>query len=239
MSNFTGPLAGKTVAITRPEHQCGEMIEIVETMGGTAYVAAMIEITAPKGGELNEFIEKTASCSYDQLVFLSVNSIRYLFEEAQRTEMLEQLLEGINGSGVLVIGTRTQKELVDHCVKNGVVARIQSNRNEAIPHFRAVIEADPPEPDLTIVARAYYNLGSTLGRQGKIDEAIEAYQESLRVDPRYYNAYRGLGWAFQKQGRVDESIEAYQQFLRVFPDHAAARRDLDDVLAHKARLAKK
>ena len=126
MSNSTGPLAGKTVAITRPEHQCGEMVEIVETMGGTAYVAPMIEITAPKGGELNEFIEKTASGSYDQLVFLSVNSIRYLFEEAQRTEMLEQLLEGINGSGVLVIGTRTQKELVDHGVKNAVVARIQS-----------------------------------------------------------------------------------------------------------------
>ena len=107
--------------------------------------------------------------------------------------------------------------------------------SEAIPHFRAVIEADPPEPDLTIVARAYYNLGNTLGRQGKIDEAIEAYQGSLRVDQRYYNAYRGLGWAFQTQGRVDESIEAYQQFLRVFPDHAAARRNLDDVLAQKAR----
>jgi tetratricopeptide (TPR) repeat protein len=111
--------------------------------------------------------------------------------------------------------------------------------NEAIPHFRAVIQADPPEPDLTVVARAYYNLGNTLGRQGKIDEAIEAYQESLRVDPRYYNAYHGLGWAFQRQDRVDESIEAYSEFLRVFPDHAAVGRKLDDVLAHKARLAKK
>jgi tetratricopeptide (TPR) repeat protein len=115
----------------------------------------------------------------------------------------------------------------------------RGDRNEAIPHFRAVIEADPPEPDLTIVARAYYNLGNTLGRQGKIDEAIEAYQGSLRVDPRYYNAYRGLGWAFHRQGRTDESIEAYSEFLRVFPDHAAVRRDLDDVLAHKAHLAKK
>ncbi len=126
MSSSAGPLAGKTVAITRPEHQCREMVEIVENMGGTPYVASMIEIKAPEGGELREFIEKTASGSYDQLVFLSVNSVRCLFEEAQRTDKLGQLLEGINASRVLVIGTRTQKELVDHGVKNNVVARIQS-----------------------------------------------------------------------------------------------------------------
>jgi uroporphyrinogen-III synthase len=102
------------------------MVEIVENMGGTPYVAPMIEIMAPEDGELREFIHKTASGSYDQLVFLSVNSVRCLFEEAQRTEKLEQLLGGINASGVFVIGTRTQKELVDRGVKNGVVARIQS-----------------------------------------------------------------------------------------------------------------
>jgi len=126
LSSSAGPLAGKTVAITRPEHQCGEMVEIVETMGGTTSVAPMIEIKAPERGALDEFIGKTASGSYDQLVFLSVNSVRCLFEEAQRTEMLQQFIEGINGSGVLVIGTRTQRELIDRGVKNGVVARIQS-----------------------------------------------------------------------------------------------------------------
>ena len=126
MSNSAGPLAGKTVAITRPEHQCGEMVEILETMGGTAYVSPMIEITAPEGGELTEFIDKTILGNFDQLVFLSVNSVRCLFEEAQRTNKLEQLIEGINASGILVIGTRTQRELVDHGVKNNVVARIQS-----------------------------------------------------------------------------------------------------------------
>ncbi|MBT7915537.1 hypothetical protein HN588_16705, partial [Candidatus Bathyarchaeota archaeon] len=65
MSSSAGPLAGKTVAITRPMHQCKEMVEIVETMGGTAYVAPMIEITAPKGEELAEFIRKTASGCFD------------------------------------------------------------------------------------------------------------------------------------------------------------------------------
>jgi uroporphyrinogen-III synthase len=102
------------------------MVALVETMGGTVYLAPMIEITASEGGELREFINKTASGSFDQLVFLSVNSVRCLFKEAQRTDKLEQLLEGINGSRILVIGTRTQKELVDHGVKNSVVMRIQS-----------------------------------------------------------------------------------------------------------------
>lgn len=126
MSSSAGPLAGKTVAITRPRHQCKEMVEIVETMGGTAYVAPMIEITAPEGGELAEFIEKTASGCFDKLVFLSVNSVRCIFEEAQREGKLDGLLKGINASGVLVIGTRTQRELVSHGVIDNVVARIQS-----------------------------------------------------------------------------------------------------------------
>jgi uroporphyrinogen-III synthase len=126
LSNSAGPLTGKTVAITRPSHQCKEMVEIVETMGGNAYVAPMIEITAPEGGELAEFIQQTASGCFDKLVFLSVNSVRCLFEEAQREGKLDQLLKVINASGVLVIGTRTQKELVDYGVTDNVVARIQS-----------------------------------------------------------------------------------------------------------------
>jgi uroporphyrinogen-III synthase len=102
------------------------MVEIVETMGGTAYVAPMIEITAPEGDELLEFIEKTASGCFDQLVFLSVNSVRCLFEEAQQNGKLDQFLKGINASKVLVIGTSTMKELVGHGVTDNVVARIQS-----------------------------------------------------------------------------------------------------------------
>ena len=98
----------------------------METMGGTAYVAPMIEITAPKGEELAEFIHKTASGCFDKLVFLSVNSIRCIFEEAQQEGKLDLLLKGINASGVLVIGTRTQRELVGYGVTDNVVARIQS-----------------------------------------------------------------------------------------------------------------
>jgi len=126
LSKSTGPLVGKTVAITRPSHQCREMVEIVETMGGIAYVAPMIEITAPEGGELTEFIDKIASGCFDQLVFLSVNSVRGLFEDAQQKGKLDQLLKGINESKVFVIGTSTMKELVDHGVTDNVVASIQS-----------------------------------------------------------------------------------------------------------------
>lgn len=126
MSSSTGPLAGKTVAITRPMHQCGEMVEIVESMGGTAYVAPMIEIVAPEQGELVGFINDTVSGSFDTLVFLSVNSVRCLFETAQRMDRLGELIDGINASEVLVIGRRTQRELVDHGITDNLVARIQS-----------------------------------------------------------------------------------------------------------------
>lgn len=172
MSNSAGPLAGMVVAITRPTHQCKEMVEIVETMGGTAYVAPMIEITAPEGGELKEFIQKTALGCFDKLVFLSVNSVRCIFDEAQQEGKLDQLLKGINASGVLVIGTRTQQELVDHGVTDNMVARIQSTDGvlEAIGGELKGLHIGIPRSSM-----ANSELGDTLRRRGAQVTEVTAY----------------------------------------------------------------
>jgi len=155
------------------------MVEIVETMGGTAYVTPMIEITAPEGEELAEFIGKTASGCFDKLVFLSVNSVRCLFEEAQREGKLEQLLTGINASGVLVIGTRTQRELVDHGVMNNVVARIQSTDGvlEAIGGELQGLHIGIPRSSM-----ANGELGDALNARGARVTEVTAYRSRPPAD---------------------------------------------------------
>jgi tetratricopeptide (TPR) repeat protein len=41
-------------------------------------------------------------------------------------------------------------------------------------------------------AKAHYNLGLALGRQGNLEEAMSHYREAVRIDPRYTKARRAL-----------------------------------------------
>ena len=50
-------------------------------------------------------------------------------------------------------------------------------------------------------ADAYNNLGNALRDQGKLDEAIEAYNKALRIKPDYVGAYNNMGIALKNQGR--------------------------------------
>ena len=151
----------------------------METMGGIAYVAPMIEITAPEGGELAEFIQKTASGCFDKLIFLSVNSVRFLFEEAKWDGKLDQLIKGINASGVLVIGTRTLRELIDHGVMNNVVARIQSTDGvlEAIGGELKGLSIGIPRSSM-----ANSELGDALKERGAQVTEVTAYISSPPAD---------------------------------------------------------
>ena len=40
---------------------------------------------------------------------------------------------------------------------------------------------------------AYYNLGITLAKQEKYEEAIAAYEKAIQLNPQYASAYNNLG----------------------------------------------
>ena len=50
-------------------------------------------------------------------------------------------------------------------------------------------------------------MGLALQEQGKLDEAIEAYNKALSLKPDYAEAYNNMGNALQEQGKLDEAIE--------------------------------
>ena len=51
-------------------------------------------------------------------------------------------------------------------------------------------------------------MGVTIQEQGKLDEAIEAYNKALAIKPDYAEAYTNMGVTLQEQGKLDEAIEA-------------------------------
>jgi Flp pilus assembly protein TadD len=58
-------------------------------------------------------------------------------------------------------------------------------------------------------AKGWYTKGYNLARQGKYDEAIENYDEAIRLDPQYANAWYAKGYALRLLGRTTEADAAF------------------------------
>jgi len=72
-------------------------------------------------------------------------------------------------------------------------------------------------------AEDHYYAALDLMADGKLEEAVIAYRESLSADPQFTEAMHGLARALQNLERYDEAITIAKQIAEVDPD---------DVLAH-------
>src|SRR5262249_46168360 len=58
---------------------------------------------------------------------------------------------------------------------------------------------------------AHNNLAHILIAEGRLDEALEQYQEAVRLRPDFAEAQYNLGYALAQKGRVAEAIPRYQK----------------------------
>ena len=65
-------------------------------------------------------------------------------------------------------------------------------------------------------ARVYFNLGSAVEQQGRLDEAEALYQEALRLDPQYAKPHYQLGLLHEGRGERDAAAREYGAFLRLW-----------------------
>jgi len=79
-------------------------------------------------------------------------------------------------------------------------------------------------------------MGVTLQDQGKLEEAIEAYNKSLAIKPDYAEAYYNMGNALKVQGKLEEAIEAYNKVLAIKPDYAEAHHNKGNALKDQGKL---
>ncbi|MBD2121084.1 tetratricopeptide repeat protein [Trichocoleus sp. FACHB-262] len=67
------------------------------------------------------------------------------------------------------------------------------------------------EQTYELSAEMHYQIGVALGRQGKLDKAIEEFQEALDLAPDSAETHYNLGVALSKQGDVDQGLDHLQQ----------------------------
>jgi len=66
-------------------------------------------------------------------------------------------------------------------------------------------------------------MGIALADQGKLEEAIDAYNKALAIKPDFEGAYSNMGNALKDQGKLEEAIDAYNKALDIKPDFEGAR----------------
>jgi len=73
---------------------------------------------------------------------------------------------------------------------------------------------------------AYFGLGVAYANLGCWQDEIEAYKQTIRIQPDYADAHFNLGVAYANLGRWQDAAEAYKQAVRIKPDYAEAHYNL-------------
>ena len=79
------------------------------------------------------------------------------------------------------------------------------------------------------------NMGVILVNQNKISEAIDHYNQALKINPGYVRLHNNLGAALIKAGRNLEAIHHFSKALRLKPDYAEAHNNLGNALIKTGR----
>ena len=87
---------------------------------------------------------------------------------------------------------------------------------DAEAQFREVVRLAPRMPE------AHLDLGLALGREGKLEPAIESLQTALRLDPKLSSAHMFLGIFLYQANRQSEAIKELQQELALNPTNVEA-----------------
>jgi tetratricopeptide (TPR) repeat protein len=83
---------------------------------------------------------------------------------------------------------------------------------------------------------AHYNLGVVLGEEGKFDEAISHYRETIRLRTDYVQPYSALATTLLWKGELDEAIVNFRKALQMKPDQPEVHVDLGTALARQRKL---
>lgn len=125
----------------------------------------------------------------------------------------------------------------------------------ALSISKKIAEAEPNNADISSqIAKAHYNLGETdaqalaamdaikkrtqhlgeawfyvgdsLEKSKKYDEAIEAYENSITANPKFYDSYSSLSDLYRAKGRYDKAIATMDKGIAEFPSDATLRVNL-------------
>jgi len=162
-------LAGWNIVVTRPREQAAELVQRIERLGGKPLLFPLLEIApADDAQEVRELAQHLAS--YDLLIFISPNAVRYGMAEIGARNIPARLK-------IAAVGHSSAKSLHDSGIKHVIapINRFDSEALLALPEMKnvagwrvAILRGDGGRE----------LLGDTLKARGATVEYITCYQRS-------------------------------------------------------------
>jgi tetratricopeptide (TPR) repeat protein/TolB-like protein len=90
----------------------------------------------------------------------------------------------------------------------GTVHHVRGDLPAAIESYRRALALGPD-------GLAWSNLGTALYSEGRLDEAVHAFGEAVRLEPRSPANHRNLGDAYQRLGRTEEARRSWSEAVRL------------------------
>jgi serine/threonine-protein kinase len=109
----------------------------------------------------------------------------------------------------------------------GTAYHAAGDTSRALEYYRRSIELAPD-------ARAYTNMGNIHYAEGRYREALSAFQEAVRLDPRSPLKHRNLGDVLRKLGRPQDAARAYERAAELGRERLAVNPSDPQALAHLA-----
>jgi tetratricopeptide (TPR) repeat protein len=118
-----------------------------------------------------------------------------------------------------------------HCLRGDL-----STPDVPIEGCTAVIKTG--EQVLRNIATAYNNRGVAYRLKGNYEQAIDDFNEAIRLAPKNANAFNNRGVAYRNIGDLDRAVADYDQAISIRPDYLAAFYNRGLVLNDKREYAK-
>ena len=85
-------------------------------------------------------------------------------------------------------------------------------------------------------ADTYNNLGISLSKEGKLDQAAACFRQALALKPDYADAYSNLGNALWAQGALEEAGSCYRQAIALNPQFADVYSNYGNLLQTQGKM---
>ncbi len=85
---------------------------------------------------------------------------------------------------------------------------------------------------------AHYNLANVLAKQGRTEEAVLHYHQTISINPDFADAYINLGNVYQMQGQTGEALSQYLQAVKRIPENAGLHYNLGLVYEKQGEIEK-
>jgi tetratricopeptide (TPR) repeat protein len=175
--------------------------------------------------------EKAVAFQWDEAKVYFENALRFdpNFTAARASLGMihvEQAMNGLphfdaeEGQRLLNEAVKSVDGLTDR-EKYGILAfharLVEKNPEKAVAYLKTLMALYPDD------SVSHVNLGRTYAQMGRLPEAVAAYKEALRIDPKFVLAYGNLAGIYLYQmGDIVAAVPVLQRILELDPDNAWA-----------------